>query len=115
VDGYLFEMLRTLLALAGVCVFAWVVLRMLARRGVGRRFVEKGAPVEVVQRVPLDARRALYVVRAGKRLLLVGMGETGAPTLVTELDPTLLDTRTGMPPDEVKVLAGHSVPGSVAG
>lgn len=85
-EGYLFEMLRTLLALAGVCLFAWALLRMLARRGFGKAFAVRGALVEVVERVPLDGRRALYVVRVGGRLLLIGLGESGAPTLVLELD-----------------------------
>ncbi len=88
-EGYLFEMLRTLLALAGVCLLAWGLLRVLARRGWGRPFARAGSLVEVIERVPLDARRALYVVRAGGRVLLVGVGESGAPSLVAELDPGL--------------------------
>jgi flagellar biogenesis protein FliO len=85
--GYAWEMVRTLLALAGVCLLAWVVLRMLAQRGFGRA-LPRGGPsrVEVLERVPLDARRALYVVRADGRVLLLGLGESGAPVLVTELD-----------------------------
>ena len=101
-----------LLALAGVCVLAWAVLGMLARRGFGRALAAGiGAPVEVVQRVPLDSRRALYVVRAGKRLLLVGVGESGAPSLVAELDPALASERERRPAvGEAHAATGGEVP-----
>lgn len=114
-EGYAFEMLRTLLALAGVCVLAWAVLRMLAKRGIGQPFAGKGAMVQVLQRVPLDARRALYVVRAGERLLLVGVGESGAPTLVAEIDPALVDARAAANASDAPAASGGAVPRSVPG
>ena len=82
--------LRVLLALAGVCTLALVVLRWLARRGVGRAGAP-GARVQVVERVGLDAQRALYLVRvsahgsAEGRLLLIGTGPGAAPALIAEL------------------------------
>jgi flagellar biogenesis protein FliO len=88
-------MVRALLALAGVCLLAWVVLRMLARRWGPGRFGGKPGTVEVLERVPLDARRALWLVRAGERVLLVGTGDGGAPVLVAELDAASLPARAG--------------------
>ena len=114
-EGYVFEMLRTLLALAGVCVLAWAVLRMLAKRGIGQPFAGKGDLVQVLQRVPLDARRALYVVRAGKRLLLVGVGESGAPSLVAEIDPALVSAHAATTASDAPAPTGNAVPGSVPG
>lgn len=84
--GYGIALLQTLFALAAVCILAWVVLRWSARRGLG---VGRGR-VRVLERVPLDGRRALYLVEIGERVLLVGAGEGGAPSLLTELDPSEL-------------------------
>lgn len=92
-ESYLFEMVRALLALAGVCLLAWVLLRMLARRWGHTRFGAKPGAVEVLERVPLDARRALWLVRAGERVLLLGTGDGGAPALVAELDPAKVPGR----------------------
>lgn len=113
--GYVFEMLRTLLALAGVCVLAWAVLRMLARRGIGQPFAGKDALVQVLQRVPLDARRALYVVRAGKHLLLVGVGESGAPSLVAEIDPSRVDAHAAVTASDAPAASSGAVSRSVPG
>ena len=88
-DSYLIDFLRTLLALAGVCALAWFGLRVLARRGFGG--AGKGAAaaaVRVLARVPLESRKSLYVIRAGDRVLLIGTGEAGPPTLLAELDPS---------------------------
>jgi flagellar biogenesis protein FliO len=56
-SGYFFEMLRMLLALAGVCLLAWVVLKLLAQRGFGR--LPASRHVKVIERVPLEPRRSL--------------------------------------------------------
>ena len=76
-------MLTSLLVLVLVCVVAWVALRLVARWLEGRRV---GGGVSVVARVPLEPRRALYVVEAGGRRLLIGSSEGGV-SLVTELAP----------------------------
>jgi flagellar protein FliO/FliZ len=90
--GYGTALLQTLFALAGVCVLAWVVLRWGAQRGFGTGRL--GGNVRVVERIPLDPRRALYVVKAGERVLLLGVGDGAAPTLLTELDPAMLPAPT---------------------
>lgn len=43
------------------------------------------ALVQVVGRVSLSPRHSIFMVRAGRRLLLVGTGSQGAPTLLGEL------------------------------
>jgi len=93
--GYGTALLQTLFALAGVCVLAWVVLRWGAQRGFGTGGV--GGRVRVVERIPLDPRRSLFVVKAGERVLLLGVGDGAAPTLLTELDASLLATTTTSP------------------
>lgn len=83
-SGYGLYLLQTLLALGAVCLLAWVGLRFLAKRvhGLGRR----GRLVRVVEHLPLDQRRSLYVVEAGGRTLLLGASEAGV-SLVAELGP----------------------------
>lgn len=81
-------LVQTLLALAAVCVLAWVVLRWASRRGLG---IHGGrGRVQVLERTPLEPRRALYLVRIGDRVLLLGAGEGASPTVLAELDPSEL-------------------------
>lgn len=81
--GYGVALLQTILALIAVCILAWVVLKWGARRGFGGA---RGR-VKILERVPLDGRRSLYLIEIGDRVLLVGAGEGGAPALIAELDP----------------------------
>lgn len=83
--GYGMALLQSLLALGAVCLLAWVLLRWLGRRGFGRP--PQGSRIRVIERTPLDGQRALYLVRVGDRLWLVGAGEGASPSLVAELDP----------------------------
>lgn len=84
--GYGAALLQALLALAAVCLLAWVVLRWLARRGFGGASTG-GGRIEVIERISLDARRSLYLVRVGERVWLLGAGEGAAPTALAELAP----------------------------
>jgi flagellar protein FliO/FliZ len=86
--GYGVALIQTLIALAAVCVLAWVVLKWSARRGLGT--VGQGKRVKVIERVPLDARRSLYLVEVGDKVLLLGAGEGSAPEVLTEIDPKTL-------------------------
>jgi flagellar biosynthetic protein FliO len=72
----------SLLSLAMVCLSAYVVLRWLSRRGVGR----SDGPVRVLARCPLEPKRAVYLVQAGGRCFLVGVGD-GPMAMLAELDP----------------------------
>jgi flagellar protein FliO/FliZ len=82
--GWLFSVARTLLALLGVCALAWVALNLLARRGLG--VARPGARLRLLERLPLGPRRQLYLVQADARVFLVGMGDSGALSLIAELD-----------------------------
>ena len=108
--GYGVALLQGLLALAAVCVLAWVVLRWGARRGLG--MAGDTGRVRVLERVPLDARRSLYLLRIGDRVLLVGAGDGAAPTVLAELSPDELPpaperAATGFA-DVLKRMAGRS-------
>lgn len=86
--GYGMALFQTLVALAAVSVLAWVVLKWSARRGLGS--FSRGRRLEVLERLPLDARRALYLVEVGGKVLLIGAGDGAAPTLLSEVDPATL-------------------------
>jgi flagellar protein FliO/FliZ len=99
--GYGIALLQTIFALAAVCVLAWVVLRWSARRGLG---VGRGR-IRVIERVPLEGRRSLYLIEIGERVLLVGAGEGGAPALLTELDPSELPPVAAQPASFAELVA----------
>ncbi|MBX3186493.1 MAG: flagellar biosynthetic protein FliO [Labilithrix sp.] len=68
--GYLVETFVTLLA---VCALAFVVLYGARKLGIGR----PRGPIELVGQLPLDARRAIYLVQVGGQVLVVGASEAG--------------------------------------
>lgn len=112
--GYGAALLQTILALGAVCLLAWVVLRWAAQRGFGTGGFGTGgfgtgglgagglgsisksrAPgqepfVQVLQRIPLDARRSMFLVKVGPQALLLGLGEGGQITVLKELDAAAL-------------------------
>ncbi len=85
--GYGAALLQSLLALFAVCILAWVVLRWAAQRNVG---LGTGKRIRVLERVPLDARRQLYLVEVGDKVLLIGAGDGAAPRLISEVDASAL-------------------------
>lgn len=84
--GYGVALVQALLALVAVCILAWTVLRWSAGRGLGS--LGGGKRIRVIERAHLDARRTLYLVQIGERVLVVGAGESGAPALLAELAAT---------------------------
>jgi flagellar biogenesis protein FliO len=71
---YVIETLVTLLAIVALAV---VVLVGARRAGMGRT----GGPLELVGRLRLDARRAVYLVRVGATIYVVGASEAGIAKL----------------------------------
>ena len=78
VASYIVE---TLVTLAGIIVLAVAVLYGGRRLGIGR----PSGPLELVGRLPLDARRAVYLVRVGRLVYVVGASEGGL-TRLGEID-----------------------------
>jgi flagellar protein FliO/FliZ len=72
---------ETLVTLAGVVVLAVLVLYGGRRLGVGR----PSGPLQLMGRLPLDARRAVYLIRVGRLVYVVGASEGGL-TRLGELD-----------------------------
>jgi flagellar protein FliO/FliZ len=80
--GYGWALLQAAISLLGVCVLAWLVLRWASKRGYG--VGKRGGRMEVLERLPLDPRRSLHLVRVGDKALVIGTGD-GAPTVLSEM------------------------------
>ena len=82
--GYVLE---TFVTLVLVCALAFALLYGAKRLGVGRA---SGA-IELVGQLPLEARRAIYLVKVGAQIFVVGVGEGGFTKLgefaATDLPP----------------------------
>lgn len=87
--------LETFVTLLLVCVVAVVVLYGARRFGIGRA----RGPIELVGQLPLDARRAIYLVRVGAQVIVVGASEAGLARLgeVSEKDLPKEDKANGTP------------------
>ncbi|MBX3209197.1 MAG: flagellar biosynthetic protein FliO [Labilithrix sp.] len=92
--GYIVQTVVTLLA---VCALAFVVLYGARRLGIGR----PRGPIELVGLLPLDARRAIYLVKVAGRVIVVGASEAG----FTKLGDL---SASEMPPEEAIETAGFS-------
>jgi flagellar biosynthetic protein FliO len=88
-------------SLGAVCVVAWLALKLLAGKGIGKA---SGA-LRVVARLPLEPRRSVYVIEAAGRCFLVGVGE-GPMAMLAELDAAALPRAdVAAPPRFAEVLA----------
>jgi flagellar protein FliO/FliZ len=77
-------LVTSLLVLGGVCVAAFVVVRLAGRLLAPGR--ARGSHLmDVVARLPLEPRRSLFVVEVAGKALLVGTSEMGL-SLLSELD-----------------------------
>jgi len=71
---YVVETLVTLVAVVALCV---VLLSALRRVGVGK----VGGPLELLARLPLEGRRAVYLVRAGETVYVLAASESSLAKL----------------------------------
>jgi flagellar biogenesis protein FliO len=90
VASYIVETFVTLL---GVIALAVLVLYGGRRLGFGRA----SGPLELVGRLPLDARRAVYLVKVGKLVYVVGASEGGL-TRLGEVDADTMPPVSGSSP-----------------
>jgi flagellar biogenesis protein FliO len=81
---YIVETSVTLLA---VIALALLVLVSARRLGVGRPL----GPLELVGRLPLEGRRAVYLVRVAERVFILGASEAGLEKL-GELDANIIES-----------------------
>ncbi|MBK7860057.1 MAG: flagellar biosynthetic protein FliO [Archangiaceae bacterium] len=94
-----FTLFRTLVVLGLVVMLAWVSLNWGLRKLLGIKApVLGGGVVSVVERVSLDQRRSLFVVKAAGEYLLVG-GTDASLGLISKLDAAEVEKlRAAVPP-----------------
>src|SRR6516225_11854691 len=76
---------KTLLVLGAILILAFVVVRFWIPRLAGFRTLSS-EHIEVLARYSLEPRKTLYVVRAGKAMILLASSEQ-AVQFMTALDP----------------------------
>lgn len=89
---------RTVVLLGLVVSLIYLTLNVGLRRLLGIASVAGGAKlITVLERVPLDQKRALFVVRAGNEVLLIGGGDAGL-ALLSKLDAAEVERLRAPPP-----------------
>ena len=94
---------RTLLLFGAVVASIYLTLNVGLRKLMGLQGVPAGRPsvVSVLERIPLDQRRTLFVLKAADEYLLVGGGESGLQ-LLSKLDTAAVERiRSERPPANV--------------
>ncbi|NMO21597.1 FliO/MopB family protein [Pyxidicoccus fallax] len=93
-------LVRTLLVLGAVVASIYLTLNVGLRRLMGLQAVSAGRQplVSVVERLPLDQRRSLFVVKAAGEYLLVGGGEAGLQ-LLSKLDTEAVERLRAQRPE----------------
>ncbi len=79
------------LALAAVGAIAAASRRLAPR--------PSSSTVQVVGRVSLPPKHSVYMLRVGRRVLLIGVGPQGPPSLITELEG-VLESSTAAPQED---------------
>ena len=80
---------------------AGIALALAAVGGISfglRKFLPKSetGPLRVIGRTSLSPRHSVYLLRAGDRVLIVGTGPQGSPTLLGEMPPGEADAAKAM-------------------
>lgn len=85
-ESPLLDFVKVMAILGGIMALAWAGLKYFLPRVAGVRALRNDL-IEVIARQPLEARKTLYVVRAGSRhLLLASSGD--AVTVLSDLEST---------------------------
>lgn len=74
---FTWQFLNMLFMLLVVCVAAFVILKFFLPRFLGNKRFNKDGHFELISRYSLDIRRALYLVRIGKKYFVLGGAEQG--------------------------------------
>jgi len=74
IHSQVWQYAEVLLALGGVLVLAYVVLKVGLPRMFGLR-IASGGPIQVLARYPLEPRKTLYLVKAGTQVFLMATSE----------------------------------------
>jgi flagellar protein FliO/FliZ len=84
-------LIETAITLLGVIALAIIILYGARRLGMGK----PAGPLTLVGKLPLDGRRAIYLVRVGRTVFIVGASEGGLSKL-----GEVPEDRLDLPPDD---------------
>ena len=98
---YVVETLVTLLAVVALSV---LVLSVLRRIGVGKT----GGPLELMARLPLEGRRAVYLVRAGETVYVLAASESSLAKL-GEMPRDVLPPTAALEPRTFSAVLKHAI------
>lgn len=91
-------LVRTLVLLGLVVTIIYLTLNVGLRKLLGIASVSGGPRlITVLERVALDQKRSLFVVRAGNEVLLIGGGD-GSLSLLSKLDAAEIERLRASPP-----------------
>jgi flagellar protein FliO/FliZ len=118
-EGFGFTLARMLVVLGVVLGLVYLTLNFGLRRLLGVRAGSSnlGGWVKLLQRIPLDAKKSIYVVKAGGEYLLLGGGDLGV-TLLAKLNAEEAERLererpgggTNLPPFLSKLLSRRGAP-----
>lgn len=78
--GFATQLVRTSVALIVVCVAAFWLVRYAAQRGLlGAQ--SRAKHLSVIDKIALDPKRSVHLVRVGKRVLVLGASDEGLRSL----------------------------------
>ena len=95
-DNLYGDSVKLILVLAGILALAYASLRFWLPRAPGFRALACG-PIQVLARFPLEARKNLYIVKAGSAYLLLGTAE-GSIHLISSLEGAPLEALASAAP-----------------
>jgi len=98
---------ETLVVLAAMALLGVMVVTGGRRLGMGRG----RGPIELAGYLPLDARRAVYLIRVGEQVLVVGASEAGL-TRIGETERSKLPAEVERPRSFAALLLGGRRSGS---
>jgi len=75
INSQIVQYIGVLLALGGVLLLAYVLLRVGLPRLFGMR-TSSGGPIQVVARYALEPKKTLYLLRIGTQVFLIGTSES---------------------------------------
>ncbi|MBL8917716.1 MAG: flagellar biosynthetic protein FliO [Myxococcaceae bacterium] len=90
------SLVKTFVVLGLVVAIAWLTLNVGLRKLLGVGAPGRLGIISVLERVPLDQKRTLYVVRAGDEVLLLGASDLSV-NFLSRLDPKLAEAATPRP------------------
>jgi flagellar biosynthetic protein FliO len=96
----LWMLVQTIFMLAFICAMAYIVIRLLKRFG---GVATSSNLIEIIDRVALDQRKGLYVIKVTGRYLLIGTSENGVQ-LLGELDAEAVESKVQIPEPQPDIL-----------